>query len=89
MQPSEWQPSLPACSASVVSSCVRSVILTDERFLHFQLRLDKTTNDADGNDMPRCNHSLADRNYGTDVRYSFRNWRALFSKFDSDQQISI
>src|SRR5215472_8994544 len=37
---SEWRPSLPACSASVVSSCVRSVILTDERFLHFQLRQD-------------------------------------------------
>src|SRR6266404_7071340 len=37
---SEWQPSLPACSASVASSCVRSVILTDERFLHFQLRQD-------------------------------------------------
>src|SRR5215469_11131865 len=37
---SEWQPSLPACSASVASSCVRSVILTDERFLHFQLRRD-------------------------------------------------
>ena len=35
---SEWQPSLPACSASVTSSCVRSVILTDERFLHFQMR---------------------------------------------------
>src|ERR1019366_4765588 len=38
---SEWQLSLPACSASVVSSCVLSVILTDERFLHFQLRRDK------------------------------------------------
>src|SRR6516164_8360139 len=37
---SEWRPSLPACSVSVVSSCVRSVILTDERFLHFQLRQD-------------------------------------------------
>ena len=30
-------------SASVVSSCVRSVILTDERFLHFQLRQDTVT----------------------------------------------
>src|SRR5271169_1324087 len=40
---SEWRPSLPACSASVVSSCVRSVILTDERFLHFQLRQDTQT----------------------------------------------
>jgi len=37
---SEWRPSLPACSASVVSSRVRSVILTEERFLHFQLRQD-------------------------------------------------
>src|SRR5215472_7781072 len=35
---SEWQPSLPACSASVASSCVRFVVLTDERFFHFQLR---------------------------------------------------
>ena len=32
---------LPACTASVASSSVRSVILTDERFLHFQLRQDK------------------------------------------------
>src|SRR5713101_5018584 len=38
---SEWQPSLPACSASVASSWVRSVILTDERLLHFQLRQDR------------------------------------------------
>src|SRR5215469_12018475 len=38
---SEWLLFLPACSASVASSCVRSVILTDERFLHFQLRQDK------------------------------------------------
>src|SRR5215472_1295728 len=37
---SGWQPSLPSCSASVASACVRSVILTDERFLHFQLRQD-------------------------------------------------
>ena len=35
---SEWRLFLPACSASVAFSCVRSVILTDERFLHFQLR---------------------------------------------------
>src|SRR5580704_14808094 len=39
---SEWPLSLPACSASVAFSCVRSVILTDERFLHFQLRQDRT-----------------------------------------------
>src|SRR6516225_4995139 len=39
---SEWRPSLPACSVSVVPSCVRSVILTDERFLHFQLRQDSS-----------------------------------------------
>ena len=37
---SEWLLFLPACSAFVASSCVRSVILTDERFLHFQLRQD-------------------------------------------------
>ena len=36
---------LPACSASVASSCVRSVILTDERFLHFQLRQDNCAAD--------------------------------------------
>src|SRR6516162_39989 len=41
---SEWQPSLPACSASVASSSVRSVILTDERFLHFQQRQDTPVN---------------------------------------------
>src|SRR5438094_4571433 len=34
---SVWQLSLPACSASVASSCVRSIILMGERFLHFQL----------------------------------------------------
>ncbi len=38
---SEWRPSLPACSAFVASSCVRSVILTDERLLHFQLGQDR------------------------------------------------
>src|SRR5712692_4002936 len=37
---SEWLLFLPACSASFASSCVRSVILTEERFLHFQLRQD-------------------------------------------------
>src|SRR6516225_3450843 len=37
---SEWLLFLPACTASVASSSVRSVILTDERFLHFQLRQD-------------------------------------------------
>src|ERR1017187_3219613 len=41
---SEWRLSLPTCNASVVSSCVRSVILTDERFLHFQLRRDNLYN---------------------------------------------
>ena len=39
---SEWLLFPPACSASVASSCVRSVILTDERFLHFQLRQHRT-----------------------------------------------
>src|ERR1035437_170661 len=29
--------SLPACSASVAFSCVRSIVLIGERFLHFQL----------------------------------------------------
>ncbi len=37
---SEWRLSLLPCSASVASSCVLSVILTAERFLHFQLRQD-------------------------------------------------
>ena len=32
---------LPACSASVACSCVRSVILTAEHFLHFQLNRNK------------------------------------------------
>src|ERR1022692_4777859 len=32
-----WRLSLPACSASVASSCVRSIILMGERFVHFQL----------------------------------------------------
>src|SRR6516162_10691211 len=40
---SEWLLFLPACSASVASSSVRSAILTDERFLHFQLRQDTIT----------------------------------------------
>src|ERR1700722_5482865 len=34
----EWPPSPQQCSASVLFSYVRSAILTDERFLHFQLR---------------------------------------------------
>src|ERR1035437_2472959 len=38
---SERQPSLQQCSACALSSYVRSVILTDERFLHFQLRQDR------------------------------------------------
>src|SRR6266571_6876614 len=37
---SEWQLSLLRCNASVPSSYVRSAILTEERFLHFQLRQD-------------------------------------------------
>src|SRR2546427_9415575 len=37
------RPSLQQCSACALSSYVRSVILTDERFLHFQLRQDNTT----------------------------------------------
>src|SRR5215469_477066 len=40
---SEWRPSPPASSASVVFSCMRSVILTDERFPHFQMRQDSPT----------------------------------------------
>src|SRR5580658_8810047 len=38
----EWPPSLQQCSACALSSYVRSIILTDERFLHFQLRHYKT-----------------------------------------------
>src|SRR6266496_1752700 len=37
---SKWQPSLLRCNAFFPSSYVRSAILTDERFLHFQLRRD-------------------------------------------------
>src|SRR5664279_2599425 len=39
---SEWPPSLLRCNAFFLSSYVRSAILTDERFLHFQLRQNKT-----------------------------------------------
>src|ERR1035437_5890745 len=39
----EWPPSLHRCSACALSSYVRSIILTDERFLHFHLRQDKGT----------------------------------------------
>src|SRR6202030_3747272 len=39
----EWPPSLQQCSACALSSYVRSIILTDERFLHFQLRQDRRT----------------------------------------------
>src|SRR5215469_2615358 len=38
----EWPPSPQQCSASALCSYVRSAILTDERFLHFQLRRDNT-----------------------------------------------
>src|ERR1700741_5023950 len=37
----EWPPSPQQCSACALSSYVRSAILTDERFLHFQLRRNK------------------------------------------------
>src|SRR5258708_40065793 len=37
-----WPPSPQQCSACALFSYVRSAILTDERFLHFQLRQDKT-----------------------------------------------
>ena len=42
------------CSACALSSYVRSVILTDERFLHFQLRQDTSLIAvADGNDVKK------------------------------------
>ena len=37
------RPSLLACSASVALSCVRSIMLAGERFLHFQLNRNKRT----------------------------------------------
>src|SRR5271157_2940800 len=40
---SEWPPSPLRCNAFVPFSYVRSAILTDERFLHFQLRQDTLT----------------------------------------------
>src|SRR2546422_9865800 len=40
---SRWLLSLLRCNASVPSSYVRSAILTEERFLHFQLRQDRGT----------------------------------------------
>src|SRR6516165_10684779 len=39
-----WQPSLPQCSAFALFACALSVILTEERSLHFQLRQDSYTN---------------------------------------------
>src|SRR3989442_8922867 len=57
MPAAEHQPSLQQGSAFFLSSYVRSIILRDERFLHFQLRQDR----------PRTNHrftplqSLADK----------------------------
>src|SRR6202158_6613945 len=36
----EWPPSPQQCNACALFSYVRSAILTDERFLHFQLRRD-------------------------------------------------
>src|SRR2546427_10586475 len=40
---SKWPPSLLRCSAFFPSSYVRSAILTEERFLHFQLRQDSSS----------------------------------------------
>jgi hypothetical protein len=40
----EWPPSLQQCGACALFSYVRSAILTDERFFHFQLRQDTKTN---------------------------------------------
>src|SRR3974390_2741511 len=37
-----WQPSLPQCSAFALCACALSVILTEERSVHFQLRQDRT-----------------------------------------------
>src|SRR5215469_10418484 len=41
-----WQPSLPQCSAFALSACALSVILTEERSLHFQLRQDSLRGDS-------------------------------------------
>src|SRR5438128_2100771 len=52
---SRWLLSLLRCNASVPSSYVRSAILTEERFLHFQLRQDiftSQTESADGTSVP-------------------------------------
>src|SRR5713226_9319268 len=59
---SEPQPSLQQCSACALSSYVRFAILTDERFLHFQLRQDNNTFRLfrDSQSCPtfeRCSHS--------------------------------
>src|SRR5437016_13346 len=43
----EWPPSPRQCSACALFSYVRSAILTDERFLHFQLRRDTSENTGD------------------------------------------
>ena len=39
---------LPACSASIASSCVRSVILTAERLLHFRLNRNRSCSNRRG-----------------------------------------
>src|SRR2546425_8471029 len=41
-----WPPSPQLCSACALFSYVRSAILTDERFVHFQLRRDIPGSDA-------------------------------------------
>src|SRR5713226_7179567 len=45
---SRWLLSLLRCNAFVPSSYVRSAILTEERFLHFQLRQDKISRNPTG-----------------------------------------
>src|ERR1700674_4123634 len=42
----EWPPSLLRCNAFALFACVLSVILTEERPLHFQLRQNKTTRES-------------------------------------------
>ena len=54
-------------SASVASSCVRSVILTDERFLHFQLRQDKGTSTSNFAFAPKSLYSVLTKSHGNNV----------------------
>src|SRR5271157_724522 len=66
---SEWPPSPLRCNAFVPFSYVRSAILTDERFLHFQLRQDtafgySAPHPGAGGTSTLLNNALLSAHYG-------------------------